>query len=141
MEATIATMIVAAEAGMEVAAAMKTATVPLATTTAGMGAAMITVPAASIAMPQAVMTATAAAETIAVAARNTTAVMVDVATVEMQLLREMRTVEVKATRTATIGTLVVRLRTANRLRWGALLEIVRPTWQLRICLKLLQLPI
>ncbi len=42
------------------------------------------------------------------------------------LPRENPTAEVGATRTATIGTLVVRLRTANSLRYGAPLEVMRP---------------
>lgn len=136
MEDMIATMIVVVEADTAAAAAMKTATALLVMMIVATDAVMITVPVASIAMPLAVMTATAAAETIDAVDLTITVVTVDVATAGIQLLRGNRTAEVKATRTATIGTLVVDLRTANLLRWGALLEIVRPTWLLRTIIKI-----
>lgn len=131
MEGTTATMTVVEEADMVAAAGMKIATALLVTMIVAMGAVMITVLVGLIAMPQAAMTATAAAETIGVADLTTTAATVGVAMAEMRLLRGNRTAEVKATRTATIGTLVVDLRAANLFRWGALLKIVRPTWLLR----------
>lgn len=133
MEATIATMIVVVAEAMAAAADMvaedvtKTATVDLlATMTVAMGAAMTTDPEASTAMLRAVMTATAAVEMIDVAGLTTVVVTNPVAMVGILLPRENLTAEVGATRTATIGTLVVRLRTANSIRYGAPLEVMRP---------------
>ena len=130
MEGTTVTMTVVEEADTVAAAGMKIVTALLVTMIVAMGAVMITVHVGLIAMPQAVTTATAAAETIDVADLTITAATVDVAMAEMRLPRGNRTAEVKATRIATIGTLVVDLRAANLFRWGALLEIVRPTWLL-----------
>lgn len=134
MEAMIATMTVAVvEAMAAVAADMvvedvtKTATVDLLVTmTVAMDAAMTTDPEASTAMLRAVTTATAAVEMIDVAGLTTVAVTNHVAMVGILLLRGNPTAEVGATTTATIGTLVVRMRTANLLRYGAPLEVTRP---------------
>lgn len=125
----IAMMIVVVEgmaAGMEAVAAMMTAIVLHAMMIVGTGAATTTGLATSIDTPQAAMTATAAVEMIDAEDLTTIVVTVDVAMVEILRLREIHTAEVKATMTATIGTLVVKLRSANPPRYGALLEIVRP---------------
>lgn len=106
--------------------AMTTLTAPHATRTVATDVVMITDLEASTAMLPAEMTATAAAATIDVAGLIITVVTADVAMAETLRLRESRTAEVKATMTVTIGTLVVRLRSANLLRYGALFEITRP---------------
>ncbi|KAI4126656.1 MAG: hypothetical protein LQ341_006857 [Variospora aurantia] len=132
MEATTAMMtvvvevMVAAADMVEEEDAMTTPTVPPATKTVAMDVVMITDPEASTAMLPAVTTATAAVETIDEAGLTTIVVTADVAMAGTLLLREIRTAEVKATMTVTIGTLVVRVRAANLPRYGALLEIMRP---------------
>lgn len=133
MEAMTATMIVVAEAtaaaadmAEEVVAAMTTTIVRLATMTVGTDAVMTMDLVVLIATLLAAMIATAPVEMIDVADLTIIVVIAGVAMVGIPLLREIPTAEVKATRTATIGTLVVRLRSANPLRYGALLEIVRP---------------
>ncbi|KAL8923573.1 MAG: hypothetical protein Q9208_004520 [Pyrenodesmia sp. 3 TL-2023] len=94
----------------------KRATVDLlATTTVAMDAAMTTDLEALTAMLRAVMTATAAVEMIDVAGPTTVVVTNHVAMAGILLLRGNPTAEVGATTTATIGTLVVRMRTANIL--------------------------
>lgn len=130
-EATTAMMtavagVMAAAADMVEEDVMMTPTVLHATTTAAMDVVMITDQEASTATLPAAMTATAAVETIDVAGLTTIVVMADVAMAETLLLREIHTAEVGATMTVTIGTLVVRLRSANPPRYGALLEIMRP---------------
>lgn len=113
-------------AGMVAVAATMTAIVHLVMTTVVTDAETIMGPATSIVTLPAAMTATAAVEMIDAEDPTTILVTADVAMVEILLLREIHTAEVKTTRTATIGTLVVRLRSANPPRYGALLEIVHP---------------
>lgn len=124
-------------AAMEEVAAMTTAIVARATTTATavlMADVTIMDPVELIAMPRAVvMIAIAAAVTIVVAVANTTAATEDVlVTVAMPILRLQETLEIPTevdpSMTAlTIGTLVIKLRLANLFRCGALCEIKAPT--------------
>lgn len=125
--ATMTVVVVGMAVGTEAVGAMMTAIVPHVTMIVGTGVATTTGLATLIDTPQAAMTATAAVEMIDAEDLTTIVVTADVAMVEILLrLREIHTAEVKATMTATIGTLVVRLRSANPPRYGALLEIVRP---------------
>ena len=119
-----------AEEGTAVAVATMTAIALLAMTIADTDDAMTMGLGASIATPRAATIATAVVGKTDAADPTTDptimVVTVDVAMVT-QLLRETHTVEVGATMTdLTIGTLVVRLRSANLLRYGAPLEVVRP---------------